>query len=112
MNLRVLATEATTVEVDDHLINLIDLPQSLQHTFFEIVFNWLVMEKPHLNLFARIKLLGALVETNKLLADLLLVIAYPLKLLVSEVVIGPCFFKIVNFCEHWDVDHRIDFDAR
>ena len=52
MDLRVLAAEATSVEMNYDFIDLVDFPQPLEDTLFEIVFDGLVVQEPHFDLLA------------------------------------------------------------
>ena len=52
MDLRVLAAEATSVEMNYDFIDLVDFPQPFEDTLFEIVFDGLVVQESHFDLLA------------------------------------------------------------
>ena len=96
MDLRVLAAEATSVEMNYDFIDLVDFPQPFEDTLFEIVFDGLVVQESHFDLLAWIELRGALVEANKLRTDFLLIVFDLLELFVGEIIIRPCLLYIVD----------------
>ena len=111
MYLWVLATETASMKMNDHLIKFIHFPESLHKSFFEVIFNQLVMQKSHLDLLAWIKFWITGVESNELCIDLLLIILDFKKLLISKFIVWLSLFKIKNFGQHGHKDDLVGFNA-